>query len=117
MRSLVTTFALALMIVAWSIGGEAHKPITSPFTFSEDVLPIFKAQCGSCHAPGGVGPMSLLTHEDAVPWAEAIRVELMAGHMPPWGIQTATGRFRNLRAFTAREIPQPGRAQRRWRNI
>jgi hypothetical protein len=94
----------AAMVAAWSIRSEAHKPITSPFTFSDDVLPIVKAQCAACHAPGGVGPMSLLTHADAVPWAESIRVELMAGHMPPWGIQSATGRFRNLQPFSAREM-------------
>ena len=104
MRSLVAALALATIVVAWSGRGEAHKPITSPFTFSEDVLPIVKAQCGACHAPGGVAPMSLLTHADAVPWAESIRVELMSGHMPPWGIQSATGRFRNLHAFSAREM-------------
>ena len=103
-RNLVAALVLATIVAAWSIGGEAHKPITSPFTFSEDVLPIIKTQCAACHAPGGVAPMSLLTHADAVPWAESIRVELMAGHMPPWGIQTATGRFRNLQAFTAREM-------------
>ena len=103
-RNLVAALVLATIVAAWSIGGEAHKPITSPFTFSEDVLPIIRTQCAACHAPGGVAPMSLLTHADAVPWAESIRVELMAGHMPPWGIQTATGRFRNLRAFTAREM-------------
>lgn len=94
----------AVMVAGWSMRSEAHKPITSPFTFSEDVLPIVKAQCGACHAPGGVAPMSLLTHADAVPWAESIRVELMAGHMPPWGIQSATGRFRNLQPFSAREL-------------
>ena len=104
MKSAATALALAAIIAGWSIRSEAHKPITSPFTFSEDVLPIVKTQCGACHAPGGVAPMSLLTHADAVPWAESIRVELMAGHMPPWGIQSATGRFRNLPAFSAREM-------------
>ena len=94
----------AALVGAWSIRSEAHKPITSPFTFSEDVLPIVSAQCAACHAPGGVAPMSLLTHADAVPWAESIRVELMAGHMPPWGIESPTGRFRNLRPFSAREM-------------
>ncbi|MGH9240797.1 MAG: c-type cytochrome [Vicinamibacterales bacterium] len=83
---------------------EAHKPITSPFTFSDDVLPIVKARCASCHAPGGVAPMSLLTHADAVPWGESIRVELMAGHMPPWGVDVSAGRFRNLQHFSAREM-------------
>jgi len=104
MRRLVAALVVVTIIAIWSGHGEAHKPITSPFTFSEDVLPIVKAQCASCHSPGGVGPMSLLTHADAVPWAESIRVELMAGHMPPWGIQSATGRFRNLQPFSAREM-------------
>jgi hypothetical protein len=100
----VAILAVALIVGAWSIRSEAHKPITSPFTFSEDVLPIVKAHCAACHAPGGVAPMSLLTHEDAMPWAESIRVELMAGHMPPGGIHSATGRFRNLQPFSAREM-------------
>jgi hypothetical protein len=100
----VAALVLATIVAVWSIGGEAHKPITSPFTFSEDVLPIVKAHCGACHAPGGVAPMSLLTHADAVPWAESIRVELMAGHMPPWSVHSAAGRFRNLQPFTAREM-------------
>ena len=104
MRVAAPFVLVAVLIGVWSIRSEAHKPITSPFTFSEDVLPIVSTQCAACHAPGGVAPMSLLTHADAVPWAESIRVELMAGHMPPWGIESPTGRFRNLRPFSAREM-------------
>lgn len=104
MRTAAAVVVVAALIGTWSSRSEAHKPITSPFTFSEDVLPIISTQCAACHAPGGVAPMSLLTHADAVPWAESIRVELMAGHMPPWGIESPTGRFRNLRPFSAREM-------------
>ena len=100
----VALAALCAIVVASSMRPEAHKPITSPFTFSDDVLPIVKARCASCHAPGGVAPMSLLTHADAVPWGESIRVELMAGHMPPWGVDVGAGRFRNLQHFPAREM-------------
>lgn len=101
------TMAIAIVaagIAAWSIRTEAHKPITSPFTFSDDVLPIVQTRCAECHSPGGVAPMSLLTHADAIPWAESIRVELMAGHMPPWRIESAATRFRNLAPFSAREM-------------
>ena len=84
--------------------GEAHKPITSPFTFSEDVFPILRAQCGGCHVEGGVAPMSLLTHEQTVPWGESIRAELLAGHMPPWTVEGPRGRFHNAQALTAREL-------------
>ena len=70
--------ALACQVVG------AHKPITSKYTYTEDVYPIVSRHCGSCHAPGGVAPMSLLTFDEARPWAESIRQELASGHMPPW---------------------------------
>ena len=69
-------------LAAQTVG--AHKPVTSKYTYTEDVYPIVSRECGACHAPGGVAPMSLLTYDDARPWAESIRLELAAGHMPPW---------------------------------
>ena len=103
--SYVVVAAIVTAAVAtWSVRTDAHKPITSPFTFTDDVLPIVKARCAECHSPGGVAPMSLLTHADSIPWAESIRVELMAGHMPPWHVESAATRFRNLAPFTAREM-------------
>jgi len=103
-RRLAPAAIVAAVMIAAQMHTEAHKPITSPFTFSDDVLPIVKARCASCHSPGGVAPMSLLTHADAVPWGESIRVELMAGHMPPWGVEVSAGRFRNVQHFSAREM-------------
>ena len=40
--------------------------------------------------------MSLMTAKDAVPWGESIRTELIAGHMPPWSVDAAPGRFKNV---------------------
>ena len=94
-----------LAAVGWlSAGTFAHKPITSPFTFYEDVLPITAARCGACHAPEGIAPMSLLTHESAVPWGESMRLELVAGHMPPWAAASPPDRFRDTRRLSAREL-------------
>ncbi len=84
--------------------GEAHKPITSPYTFTEHVLPILRDHCGRCHASGSVAPMSLLTYEETIPWAESMRMELVAGHMPPWGLETPSSKFRNAGQMTAREL-------------
>ena len=103
-RAIAGLAVVAATAMMWSMRTEAHKPITSPFTFNDDVRPIMQERCAECHSPGGVAPMSLLTHADAVPWGESIRVELMAGHMPPWGVDSAAGRFRNLQPFTAREM-------------
>jgi hypothetical protein len=84
--------------------GQAHKPITSPYTYNEDVFPILRERCGQCHVPGGIAPMSLMTYKDAFPWGESIRTELIAGHMPPWGIESGHANIKNARTLTAKEL-------------
>lgn len=79
-----TCAALLVAALLATSSGEAHKPITSPYTFNEHVFPILKEHCGACHVAGGVAPMSLMTHAEAVPWGESMRLELIAGRMPPW---------------------------------
>ena len=37
----------------------------APPTFYGDILPILQVSCQSCHRPGEVAPMSLLTYDDA----------------------------------------------------
>jgi hypothetical protein len=44
--------------------------------------------------------MSLLTYEDARPWAKSIRDEVSAGHMPPWHAAAPHGTFTNERRLT-----------------
>jgi hypothetical protein len=97
--------AVVLAALALAAGRpEAHKPITSPYTYNEDIFPIVRERCGRCHVAGGVAPMSLMTAKDAVPWGESIRTELIAGHMPPGSVDGAPGRFKNVPALTAREL-------------
>jgi len=103
-RFLLGAAAVTLALTAFAERGEAHKPITSPFTFNEDVLPIIRQRCAACHVAGGVAPMSLLTHPEAVPWGESIRLELLSGHMPPWSVDSAPGRFRNVQMLSGREL-------------
>jgi hypothetical protein len=98
----VASTALGVFIASGA--GEAHKPITSPYTYNEDVFPIVRDRCGRCHRPGGVAPMSLMTYKDAFPWGESIRTELVAGHMPPWSVETAADRFKNAQPLSAREL-------------
>ena len=70
--------ALLLAALLFVQAGEAHKGITSKFTYNAEVHPVFLRRCGGCHVDGGVGPMSLLTYDDAFPWAESLRTELLA---------------------------------------
>ena len=93
-----------VLALAMGTAGEAHKPVLSPYTYNEHIYPILRDRCGGCHAPGGVAPMSLLTHADAAPWAESIRLELMSGGMPPWR-STEFPRAQSHRdGLTAREL-------------
>ena len=87
-----------------STRGEAHKPITSKYTFNEDVFPIFRDKCGRCHVEGGVAPMSLMNYQDAFPWAESIRAELIASHMPPWNAEGGFGELKHATLLTVREV-------------
>src|SRR5213082_3208425 len=64
-------------------------------TFSRDVAPILYKNCVECHRPAAMAPMSLLTYEDARPWARAIKQKVVARQMPPWGADPSIGTFAN----------------------
>ena len=42
-------------------------------TFTKDVAPIFQDKCEACHRPDSIAPMSLVTFEEARPWARSIK--------------------------------------------
>jgi len=48
--------------------------------------------------------MSLLTYEEARPWAKAIRDEVLNRRMPPWGAVKGFGEFRDDASLTQEEI-------------
>jgi hypothetical protein len=60
-------------------------------TFAKDVAPIFQAKCQVCHRPGSLGPMSLVTYEDARPWTRAIKARVASRDMPPWHLDKTVG--------------------------
>jgi hypothetical protein len=74
-------------------------------TFTKDVAPILYDKCASCHRPGEVAPMALLTYEDARPWAKAIKAKVVARDMPPWGADHEQSLpMRNDRSLSERQI-------------
>ena len=78
-RAAAVGLPLAALLATAPIG-EAHKGVTSKYTYNADVYPVFLNRCGRCHVDGGVGGMSLLKYDDAFPWAEALRTELLTAH-------------------------------------
>src|SRR5829696_6367512 len=79
----------------------AARPTAGVPTFSKDVAPILFKKCTQCHRPGEIAPMSLLTYEDARPYAESIVDELTEGAMPPWHADPNVGHFKNDRSLSA----------------
>jgi hypothetical protein len=75
-------------------------------TFSKDVSPIFQAKCQSCHEPGSIGPMSLVTYQDARPWARSIKQRVQTRQMPPWHIDRSVGvqKFKNDMSLSDEQV-------------
>jgi hypothetical protein len=80
-----------------------HDIITTPITFDREIRRIVDSRCASCHHPGG-SAFSLMTYKDARPWAEAIKEEVLARRMPPWGAVKGFGDFRNDQALTPEQL-------------
>jgi hypothetical protein len=91
-----------MVAVGGARGVEAQAP-QSP-TFHKDVLPILQENCQSCHRPGQIGPMSLLTYENARPWARAIKAKVVAREMPPWFADPHYNQFTNDRRLSDRDL-------------
>jgi hypothetical protein len=79
-------------------------PAKAEVTFNRDVLPVLQKNCQDCHRPGEAAPMSLLTYEQARPWAAAIAEAVKLRKMPPWHAEEPHGAFRNDRRLSSAEI-------------
>lgn len=77
---------------------------SSGVTFYKEVLPILQNRCQDCHRPGEAAPMSLLTYEEARPWAKAMREAVVTRKMPPWFADPHVGKFANDRSLSQAEI-------------
>src|SRR5712691_1479437 len=87
---------------------QAHKPVTSPYTYNEHIFPILREHCGRCHVEGGVAPMSLLRYQDpsggAFAWAQAIGEVLVSQAMPPWYADPTGPSVTPAHTLTSREL-------------
>ncbi|MGH9312752.1 MAG: c-type cytochrome [Vicinamibacterales bacterium] len=83
----------------------ANEP-REPVTFTRHVAPILQQKCQVCHQPNSIGPMPLITYEDAREFARPIKARVSARVMPPWHIDQNVGirEFKNDRSLTDAEI-------------
>lgn len=102
---LTAWMASATLLVPVAIAS-GQTPAASPVTFARDVAPILQEKCQTCHRPGQMAPMSLLTYEEARPWARSIKTKVAARDMPPWHIDKTVGvqKFANDISLSDRQI-------------
>ena len=83
----LTILAAGLFLISTS--AFAQTSAGGQVTFTKDVAPILQKACQDCHRPGMMAPMSLLTYQDARPWARSIKTKVATREMPPWFIDQA----------------------------
>ena len=93
---------LGAIIVVAALVAHAHD-VTTNVTWNREVSRIFYARCAACHRPGG-SAFSLMSYQEASPWARAIKDAVLTRSMPPWGAVKGFGSFRNDQALTQEEI-------------
>src|SRR5438477_12184071 len=103
-RTGVVGSAAVLLLCGASYGADSTNK--TPVTFTKDVAPILQAKCQDCHRPGSIAPMSLITYEEARPWARSIKERVATRQMPPWHIDKAVGvqKFKNDMSLTDEQI-------------
>ncbi|HYL37463.1 MAG TPA: hypothetical protein VEV17_16230 [Bryobacteraceae bacterium] len=105
-RNLGLTALTMFFGTAACFGQAQSKTNPDQATFAKDVLPILQRSCQNCHRPGQIGPMPLLTYEQARPWARAIKSQVVLRNMPPWYIDRSVGihKFKNDISLSEQEI-------------
>ena len=106
LRFTTTALATVAAVAAMSALGQAADPTTRPVTFTRDVAPILQDKCQQCHQPNSIAPMSLITYEDARPWARSMKQRVITRQMPPWHIDMSVGvhEFKNDMSLTDAQI-------------
>ncbi len=60
-------------------------------TFTRDVAPVLQENCQICHQEGSLGPMPLMTYQDARRWSRRVKEMVVQREMPPYQYDTDTG--------------------------
>ena len=76
-------------------GSPGSNGTTSPYNYSEHVLPILQKRCMECHREGEVAPFAMEDYDDVKSWADEIVEFTSRGIMPPWKAVGPKDRFKD----------------------
>jgi Flp pilus assembly protein TadD len=92
----------SILVTALCVGKAA--PQDSAVTWSHQIAPLVYNNCTTCHHPGGAGPFSLLTYDDARRWGPQMATVTSSRYMPPWLPEHGYGDFADERKLPNDEI-------------
>jgi len=101
--SIATRHGVLIAALLGTVSAWGHDVITTKITWNREIARIVYPRCASCHKPDG-SAFSLMTYNEARPWAKAIQEEVLERRMPPWGAVKGFGDFRNDQALTPEQI-------------
>jgi hypothetical protein len=106
MRRFALLLAVPAAVLTTVTAPKAQSPVQPSVTFTKEVAPIFQKSCQNCHRPGSIAPMSLITYEDARPWARSIKQRVEMRQMPPWHVDRTVGirQFKDDPSLSDQEI-------------
>src|SRR5262245_38518301 len=109
----LTAFLLTSLGFGGSVSlGAAPAGTARGVVVTKGLGPLLPRPCVHRHRPNGVAPMSLMTYEDARPWARSMKFRTglrdKAGAMPPWYIEKNIGvqHFQDDPSLNDQEIAQ-----------
>jgi len=92
----------AVVALLWAITSSAANHPTG-VTFAKDVTPILRKNCQGRHRPREAAPFSLLTFEQAQPWAKAMKEAVLRKKMLPWFADPHYGKYANDRSLNQKD--------------
>jgi hypothetical protein len=92
-----------LLVVGAGAMLSAHDVISTKITWNREISRIVYKRCGSCHHDGA-SAFSLMTYQDARPWAKAVKEEVLERRMPPFAAIKGFGEVREEDALTQEEL-------------
>src|SRR6266702_7282255 len=103
---LALAMLMATTVTAQAPSARVANSSQPQITFAKDVVPSLQAKCQNCHHTGGMAPMSLVTYEEARPWAKAMKQRVETRVMPPWHLDKTVGiqRFQNDLSLSDEQI-------------
>jgi peroxiredoxin len=78
---------------------QAHADIS----YADQVAPILKEKCVTCHREGGIGPFAMNSYDMVKGFAPMIREVVRTKRMPPWHADPHIGEFANDRSLSIDE--------------